>query len=91
MEATTLAAALPNKAERAKVEEEPLKAQLEGVKAQLQNLRIEAGGWRKAAQSACAKGLEYAQRAKKMEVLAVVQSYLAKRVNGAPQGGIAGV
>ncbi|XP_028117560.1 uncharacterized protein LOC114315175 [Camellia sinensis] len=40
MEVATVAAALMNKATRAKVEVEPLRAQLERVKAQLQNLRV---------------------------------------------------
>ena len=34
-----------------------------------------------AARSACAKGLEYAQRAKNMEVLALVQSYSAEQAS----------
>ncbi|XP_028120240.1 coiled-coil domain-containing protein 89-like [Camellia sinensis] len=75
METPTLDAALLGKA---KVEVEPLKGELEKARAQVQNLRRKVASWRKVARSACAKGLAYAQRAKKMEVLAVVQGYLTK-------------
>lgn len=74
MEVATLATALMNKTACSMVEVEPLRTQLEEAKTQLQNLRVETTGWRRAARSACAKGLEYAQRAKNMEVLALVQS-----------------
>ncbi|GMP46659.1 hypothetical protein CsSME_00014721 [Camellia sinensis var. sinensis] len=75
MEAATLATALMNKVACSRMEVEPLGAQLEEVKLRLQNLRVETAGWRKAARSACAKGLEYVRRAKNIEVLALVQSY----------------
>lgn len=79
MEVVTLAAALLGKEMGTRTEMEPLKAQLEETRVQLQSVRAETAGWRKAARSAYAKGLAYAQRAKKMEVLAVVQSYLTER------------
>lgn len=45
----------------------------------MQSLRVETAEWRKVAWSACAKGLDYTQRAKKMKVLMVVQNYIAER------------
>jgi len=57
---------------------ELLKAQLEEVQAQLQNVWLETAGWRNVARSACAKGLSYTQKTKKMKVLIVVQSYMAE-------------
>ncbi|GMP66514.1 hypothetical protein CsSME_00026847 [Camellia sinensis var. sinensis] len=59
----------------------PLAAKLEGVEAQLESLRREAAGWRKVTRSACARGLEEAQKAKKMGVLAVVQGNVADRAH----------
>ncbi|GMP26082.1 hypothetical protein CsSME_00002676 [Camellia sinensis var. sinensis] len=58
-----------------------LKAKLEAVEAQLESLKKEAAGWRKAAQSACARGLEEVQKANKMGVLAVVQSNVVDRAH----------
>ncbi|GMP80158.1 hypothetical protein CsSME_00035367 [Camellia sinensis var. sinensis] len=81
MEVTALAGALLNKAARAKGEVQPLKAKLEEVKTKLESLRREIGGWRKVTQSACVRGLEYTQNAKKTEVLAMVQGYSADRAN----------
>ncbi|GMP71786.1 hypothetical protein CsSME_00030059 [Camellia sinensis var. sinensis] len=81
MEATTLAGALLRKAAYAKGETEPLKTKLEEVKAQLENLRMETAGWRKSTRSACARGLEEAQKAKKIEVLATVQRNVADRAH----------
>lgn len=81
MEATTLVTTLMNKAVRSKMEVEPLRAQLKETKTQLQNLRVKTTGWRRAAKSACSKGLEYAQKAKNMEVLALVQSYSTERAS----------
>jgi len=78
---TTLVGALPNKVAAAKGEVRPPKAKLEGVKAQLESLRGETAGWRRVARSACARGLEEAQKAKKMEVLAVVQDNIADRAH----------
>lgn len=81
MEATTLAGALLRKAAATKGEVRPLKAKLEKVKAQLEDFKRESAGWRKAGRNACARGLEEAQKAKKMEVLAMVQSHVADRAH----------
>lgn len=67
-----LSRALLRKAAAAKGEVGPLKAKFEGVVAQLENLMRETAGWRKVARSACARGLEEAQKAKTMEVLEIV-------------------
>ncbi|GMP80002.1 hypothetical protein CsSME_00035276 [Camellia sinensis var. sinensis] len=81
MEATSLVGALLRKAAAAKGEVGRLKAKLEGVVAQLENLRRETAGWRKAARSACVRGLEEAQKAKTMEVLAIMQHNVATRAH----------
>ncbi|GMP86852.1 hypothetical protein CsSME_00039477 [Camellia sinensis var. sinensis] len=81
METTALAGALLNKAAAARGKVRPLKAKLGEVEAQLENLKRESVGWRKAAWSACTRGLEVAQKAKKMEVLAMVQSNVANRAH----------
>ncbi|XP_028071492.1 uncharacterized protein LOC114273867 [Camellia sinensis] len=73
MEVTTLAGALLRKAVAAKVKSEDAKAQLASFKK-------ESASWKKAARSACARGWQEAEKAKKMEVLAIVQGNVA---NGA--------
>lgn len=73
MEATTLAGALLRKAVVAK-------AKLEEAKVQLAGFKKDNAGWKKAARSACTRGVEEAQKAKKMEVLAIVQCNIATRV-----------
>ncbi|GMP61864.1 hypothetical protein CsSME_00024161 [Camellia sinensis var. sinensis] len=81
MEATTLAGALLRKAAAAKGEVKPLKAKLEEAKAQLESLRSETAGWRRTARSVCARGLKEAQKAQKMEVLAIVQRNVVARAH----------
>ncbi|GMP48116.1 hypothetical protein CsSME_00015586 [Camellia sinensis var. sinensis] len=58
-----------------------MKAKLEEAKAQLESFKKEGASWRKAMQSACARGLEEAQKAKKMAVLAIVQGNVADRAH----------
>lgn len=81
IEATALVEALLNKAAAVKGEVRPLKAKLEEVEAQLESLRRETAGWRRTPRSACVRGLKEAQKVKKIEVLAMVQSYSADRAN----------
>ncbi|GMP38787.1 hypothetical protein CsSME_00009915 [Camellia sinensis var. sinensis] len=81
MEATALAGDLLNKAAAAKGEVRPLKAKLEEVEARLEGLKREIAGWGKTTQSACVRVLEEAQKAKKMEVLAMVQGNSANCAN----------
>ncbi|GMP88587.1 hypothetical protein CsSME_00040517 [Camellia sinensis var. sinensis] len=73
MEATALAGALLNKAAAAKGKVGKEREKLGQVKAQLENFKKESVGWRKPAQSVYARGLEEAQKAKKIGVLAMVQ------------------
>ncbi|GMP44087.1 hypothetical protein CsSME_00013185 [Camellia sinensis var. sinensis] len=81
IEATALAGALLNKAATGTGEERKEREKLGQVEAQLENFKKESAGWRKAARSACARGLEEAQKAKKIGVLAMVQSNVADRAH----------
>ncbi|GMP58971.1 hypothetical protein CsSME_00022439 [Camellia sinensis var. sinensis] len=83
MEVTALVGALLNKAAAAKgvVRKERKRLGQVEVEAQLENFKKESAGWRKAARSACARGLEEARKAKKMGVLEVVQSNVADRAH----------
>ncbi|XP_028074191.1 leucine-rich repeat-containing protein 45-like [Camellia sinensis] len=65
----------------AKSDVKPLKAKLEEAKTQLASLRRETAEWRETSRSVCARGLEEAQKPKKMQVLAIVQGYSAERAN----------
>ncbi|XP_028076049.1 golgin subfamily A member 5-like [Camellia sinensis] len=65
----------------AKGEVGPLKVKLEEAKAQLESLRRETVGWRKAARSVYARGLKETQKAKKKQVLVMVQGYSVDRAN----------
>ncbi|XP_028078005.1 uncharacterized protein LOC114279915 [Camellia sinensis] len=81
MEATALAGALLRKVAASKGKVGPLKVKLEEAKVQLESLRRKTAGWKKTVRSVCSRGLEEAQKAKKMEVLAMVQGYSADQAN----------
>ncbi|GMP84690.1 hypothetical protein CsSME_00038123 [Camellia sinensis var. sinensis] len=81
MEAAALAGALLNKAATAKGELRRERERLRQVEVQLENFKRESVGWRRAARSACARGLDESQKAKKMEVLAIVQHNVAARTH----------
>ncbi|GMP42177.1 hypothetical protein CsSME_00011999 [Camellia sinensis var. sinensis] len=72
MEVTILAGALLRKAAAAKVK-------LDEAKAQLANLKRESTRWKKAARSTCSRGWQEVEKAKKMQVLAIVHRNVADR------------
>ncbi|GMP83736.1 hypothetical protein CsSME_00037545 [Camellia sinensis var. sinensis] len=79
MEAIALAGALLNKAAKGELKRE--RKRLGQVEAQLENFKRESMGWRRAARSACARGLKEAQKAKKMEVPVIVQRNVTARAH----------
>ncbi|XP_028117443.1 inner centromere protein-like [Camellia sinensis] len=81
MKATVLAGGPLNKVAVAKGEWRREREKLGQVKAQLENLKRESVDWRRAVRSACARGLEEAKKAKKMEVLAIVEGNVADRAH----------
>ncbi|GMP99419.1 hypothetical protein CsSME_00046890 [Camellia sinensis var. sinensis] len=72
MKVTTLAGALLRKAAAAKVKSDE-------AKAQLANFKGKSAGWKKVARSACFRGWQEAEKAKKMQVLAIVHRNVADR------------
>ncbi|GMQ05867.1 hypothetical protein CsSME_00050703 [Camellia sinensis var. sinensis] len=74
MEVTTLAGALLRKVAAAKVKSDE-------AKAQLANLKRESAGWKKATRGVCSRGWQEVEKAKKMQVLAIVHRNVADRAH----------